>query len=1716
MNEDIQDIPEEIFVDRCYGYIPGQVPEIILFPLNFPNHWTLVVWDASDNRGFFIDSLFFPFQSRLHGDERIPIIKSFITRMTSMPIDNIHIDDYPTNLYTRQKDGNSCGYFTCLYAEAWLFNNRNMLFEPFNINTEKKRILWHLNNLFNRDDFEYHTRIHPVIQNIIRNEHSQLHNEHEIPNENAGINPDLFHIPDEGVVVNNAPFVFLEPDPPSKNLRRSERIKTKQNATPTPTISTASPIVPSVPSSHPFVDKCNKKHKKDFPCADARARHTAVYYDSGNLGDAICDYCGALLLKSEVHKTHKYAFKRIASSFCCKLGKVTLPPYTPHPKYLVDLLNGKSKESKEFLKNQNIYNTLLAFASISAGHEDSSLYGATCFMLNGEFSRLLSSMFSGHLTPSFSQLYILDANEALNLRTQNSQYGGDRVDPSTLKKLDQMLRDNHPFPKVYKNFHTLYKETLERDGPDSVKHFRLTLIEEREAPVIIRDPTHHPRQVNLPDEKAMFSICTESDEPPIKGIYITDLQGSLFEFPYYHPHVDSATYPLLFPNGDDGFHENYKFNKVTKTSNNTNLSDNSCSDDELDDDTHKPTLSLRDYIRYRLAIRKDEPLHNIFSAGGGLSQKFVLDYNARIDAEVASFLRTEALDMKKTHKKNILHHIARGANAQSIGDLGSLVMFRKYHPGTRPYFQNMFYNATTIMARTRKPGCAAFMLTFTSNPHWPEIKRNFLRPDQKLVDRFDIICRIYEDKKRHLTHLINKKNILGKILGSAQSREFQKRIGGPHLHRVYATDTEATPDNIDGLIWAYIPKEPPQSDKSDWANFIRKVRELLPKFQLHDCGAHCRGSNGRCKKGFPKPYCTKTKLHANTPADYYRPSPEDGGEVLEIPRGQATIKYTNSQVVPYNPLILVMFQSHHNLEYCYGQSDNLKYALKYPFKGAMFSYVKTAAGKINVDEPAQYAKMIYRSPTEAYSRIEGLKYAELSHAVIPLSIHMPDDPPVITTPANRKQKVAAIARGKDPETQLTAYWKLWANDQANPSIKNILFEHLPETHDFHTDVQQWLPRKKKTEKGNPVIGRIYPVSPREQELFALYVLTKHFPGDPDHLLTVNGVKYTSFAEAARQHGLFEDNSVWERTLKEGSQSLNPSQMRQLFVNILSFGSTSSCIIDALHLWNMFREHMYDRRCTDTQRPIRIDRALAIIERHLLSTGETMAHYNLPNPTNSLTDDPDAAIDNFFFPQHLNDDDTDATVDTSSFDSAQLNPEQQNFFDLIINSVTDDNSTQKLFFLSGDGGTGKTFLLNFLLYHLRRNGKKVLPTASTGIAATKFYAGGMTLHSAFRFGIDHEPGRLPSVPFESFFGRRIIESSVVIIDEITMLDRTLFENVDALCRKMISRNKKIPFGGKVVIISGDWKQSLPVVTDTYAPQAAVAASVQSSTIYKKFHKTRLMQNMRLQPSEIRFKEWLYNLGTDTSGNKIAIPKSMIVETREQLISFVFDRGYNIPSNQLLTRLMLAPTNRLVDLNNDLILSSFNSEAMDYYSLDKCLTDNPLDPYAAQQDVSYLNNETPKGFPAHHLHLKVGAIIVLLRNLNTNKGLCNGTRLIVKRLTTNLIEAETISLSSTQGVIVGISRALHTYRDERPDGISFERFQFPVRIAFTMTITKAQGQTCERLGADLSEEPFAHGQLYTLLSRCTNSSNIRIFAPEKETDEHGNVLIKNVVTRGIQFD
>ena len=275
-------------------------------------------------------------------------------------------------------------------------------------------------------------------------------------------------------------------------------------------------------------------------------------------------------------------------------------------------------------------------------------------------------------------------------------------------------------------------------------------------------------------------------------------------------------------------------------------------------------------------------------------------------------------------------------------------------------------------------------------------------------------------------------------------------------------------------------------------------------------------------------------------------------------------------------------------------------------------------------------------------------------------------------------------------------------------------------------------------------------------------------------------------------------------------------------------------------------------------------------------------------------------------------------------------------------------------------------------------------------------------------------------------------------------------------------------------------------------------------------------MRVIPSEIQFKDWLYSIGTGRIGNLVQIPANMLVNSRQELYEFVFNQGFDVTSNELLKRLILSPTNRMVDMINFEIIETINSPEQEYLSIDHPSSENPFAYNAADYDVAQLNRLTPTGMPAHSIKLRVGSVIVLLVNLNTQKA-----------LQWNTINCQTITSkfnrsgnnkwwNNDRGITVGICRIRTNYTDPRPDGVSFERFQFPVRVAFCMTITKAQGQTCERLGIDFIDEPFAHGQLYTALSRARSSEFIKIYAPGKIRDQNGNVSIRNVVANGITFD
>lgn len=267
-------------------------------------------------------------------------------------------------------------------------------------------------------------------------------------------------------------------------------------------------------------------------------------------------------------------------------------------------------------------------------------------------------------------------------------------------------------------------------------------------------------------------------------------------------------------------------------------------------------------------------------------------------------------------------------------------------------------------------------------------------------------------------------------------------------------------------------------------------------------------------------------------------------------------------------------------------------------------------------------------------------------------------------------------------------------------------------------------------------------------------------------------------------------------------------------------------------------------------------------------------------------------------------------------------------------------------------------------------------------------------------------------------------------------------------------------------------------------------------------------------------WLLKVGTGDLDPINEVPYNDTIEIPQniigtgELITSIFGESINeLSVEELAKRIILSPTNEQTLEINRKIIDLLPGVPSIYYSADSVSSKDPSD--ELNYPVEFLNNQTPSGMPPHVLLLKKGVIIMLLQNLNPKKGLCNGTRLIVRELQRNFITAEIIS-ECNRGDIVFLPRIDLAPSDTTLPFVLKQR-QFPVTPAYAITINKSQGQSYDHVGINLRTPVFSHGQLYVALSRCRNPDQIRVFIQRQA--QQGNLLnndrqfTRNVVFREI---
>ena len=140
-------------------------------------------------------------------------------------------------------------------------------------------------------------------------------------------------------------------------------------------------------------------------------------------------------------------------------------------------------------------------------------------------------------------------------------------------------------------------------------------------------------------------------------------------------------------------------------------------------------------------------------------------------------------------------------------------------------------------------------------------------------------------------------------------------------------------------------------------------------------------------------------------------------------------------------------------------------------------------------------------------------------------------------------------------------------------------------------------------------------------------------------------------------------------------------------------------------------------------------------------------------------------------------------------------------------------------------------------------------------------------------------------------------------------------------------------------------------------------------------------------------------------------------------------------------------------------------------------------------------------------------MLLCNLDPIHSFYNGTRLRLIRSTRRILECRILGRDGGDNMVMIPRMALNSGLKDSP--VPFRRFQFPVHLAYAMTINKAQGQTVKHVGLNLSTPVFSHGQLYVALSRCTHPRNIKVLFPEDQRNTKTTNVVWNEVFRNLEL-
>ena len=440
--------------------------------------------------------------------------------------------------------------------------------------------------------------------------------------------------------------------------------------------------------------------------------------------------------------------------------------------------------------------------------------------------------------------------------------------------------------------------------------------------------------------------------------------------------------------------------------------------------------------------------------------------------------------------------------------------------------------------------------------------------------------------------------------------------------------------------------------------------------------------------------------------------------------------------------------------------------------------------------------------------------------------------------------------GRSHETTLTAWF---AKNAQDPLARAVLYPDFPEQYVYDKQRRIWKDRQRGF---GGTIGRVYAVSPREVEKFHLRLLLYHVPGAQsfEDLRTVGGVLLPTFQAAARRLGLLADDEEWDACLTEAATYQMLAALRRLFATLLLFCSPAS----PYELWLRHRGSMTED-FVRTARQHQQDPQWQPPSEEMDALGLLSINDHLATHSRSLTE-----FEGFVLPEDRRRSQADVARSRLMQDqlalsaraaaqpepSLRFNDDQRAVIDSVQRAMREPADVPKLFFVGGPGGTGKTYLFNALLTSVRRTGDIALAVASSGTAAL-LLEGGRTAHSLFKVPLSVDETSLCSFTPRSEIPQLLRSTKLIIWDEASMVSRMVFETVSRSFQDVLKmddpRLADVPFGGKLMVFGGDFRQVLPVVPRGSRAQV-VGQSLTRSVLWPFTRILRLRTNMRVQQAQ----------------------------------------------------------------------------------------------------------------------------------------------------------------------------------------------------------------------------------------------------------------------------